>query len=68
LSDDFKKFVSEPQPPPQEVEIPEERKAKVKSHSVKRTTAPAIALLAYGFFHRGLVPGLCFGAVSRRHR
>jgi beta-carotene 3-hydroxylase len=30
--------------------------------------APAIALLAYGFFHRGLVPGLCFGAVSRRHR
>lgn len=23
---------------------------------------PAIALLAYGFFHRGLVPGLCFGA------
>jgi len=26
--------------------------------------APAIFLLAYGFFHRGLVPGLCFGAVS----
>jgi hypothetical protein len=25
---------------------------------------PAIALLAYGFFHRGFVPGLCFGAVS----
>jgi hypothetical protein len=25
---------------------------------------PAICLLAYGFFHRGLVPGLCFGAVS----
>jgi len=25
---------------------------------------PAISLLAYGFFHRGLVPGLCFGAVS----
>lgn len=24
--------------------------------------APAIFLLAYGFFHRGLVPGLCFGA------
>ncbi|KAL8519271.1 hypothetical protein ACS0TY_010276 [Phlomoides rotata] len=23
---------------------------------------PAIALLSYGFFHRGLVPGLCFGA------
>lgn len=23
---------------------------------------PAIALLAYGFFHKGLVPGLCFGA------
>ncbi|WVZ86833.1 hypothetical protein U9M48_033557 [Paspalum notatum var. saurae] len=23
---------------------------------------PAILLLAYGFFHRGLVPGLCFGA------
>jgi hypothetical protein len=26
--------------------------------------APAIALLAYGFFHSGLVPGLCFGVVS----
>lgn len=25
---------------------------------------PAIALLAYGFFNAGLVPGLCFGAVS----
>lgn len=25
---------------------------------------PAIALLAYGFFHKGLIPGLCFGAVS----
>nr|ACX49278.1 beta-carotene hydroxylase 1 [Zea mays]ACX49297.1 beta-carotene hydroxylase 1 [Zea mays]ACX49301.1 beta-carotene hydroxylase 1 [Zea mays]ACX49317.1 beta-carotene hydroxylase 1 [Zea mays]ACX49431.1 beta-carotene hydroxylase 1 [Zea mays] len=24
--------------------------------------APAISLLAYGFFHRGIVPGLCFGA------
>ncbi|PIN20288.1 Beta-carotene 3-hydroxylase [Handroanthus impetiginosus] len=24
--------------------------------------APAIALLSYGFFHKGLVPGLCFGA------
>ncbi|KAL6847648.1 hypothetical protein ACP4OV_022674 [Aristida adscensionis] len=24
--------------------------------------APAMALLAYGFFNRGLVPGLCFGA------
>ncbi|KAK8965204.1 hypothetical protein KSP40_PGU020521 [Platanthera guangdongensis] len=24
---------------------------------------PAISLLSYGFFHRGLVPGLCFGAV-----
>ncbi|XP_020585707.1 beta-carotene hydroxylase 2, chloroplastic-like [Phalaenopsis equestris] len=23
---------------------------------------PAIFLLSYGFFHRGLVPGLCFGA------
>lgn len=23
---------------------------------------PAIALLSYGFFHRGLIPGLCFGA------
>ncbi|OAY73724.1 Beta-carotene 3-hydroxylase, chloroplastic [Ananas comosus] len=23
---------------------------------------PAISLLAFGFFHRGLVPGLCFGA------
>lgn len=23
---------------------------------------PAISLLFYGFFHRGLVPGLCFGA------
>lgn len=23
---------------------------------------PAISLLSYGFFHRGLVPGLCFGA------
>ncbi|KAI4378156.1 hypothetical protein MLD38_015678 [Melastoma candidum] len=23
---------------------------------------PAIALMSYGFFHRGLVPGLCFGA------
>ncbi|KAK4743474.1 hypothetical protein SAY87_001475 [Trapa incisa] len=23
---------------------------------------PAIALLSYGFFHEGLVPGLCFGA------
>jgi hypothetical protein len=29
LQDDLKKFVSEPQPPPQEVEIPEE-KTKVK--------------------------------------
>jgi hypothetical protein len=25
---------------------------------------PAIALIAYGFFHKGFVPGLCFGAVS----
>lgn len=24
---------------------------------------PAISLMAYGFFHKGLVPGLCFGAV-----
>lgn len=23
---------------------------------------PAIALLSYGFFHKGLLPGLCFGA------
>lgn len=23
---------------------------------------PAIALMSYGFFHKGLVPGLCFGA------
>lgn len=25
---------------------------------------PAITLLAYGFFHKGLFPGACFGAVS----
>jgi len=25
---------------------------------------PAIALLSYGFLNKGLVPGLCFGAVS----
>uniref|UniRef100_A0A453J0R5 beta-carotene 3-hydroxylase n=1 Tax=Aegilops tauschii subsp. strangulata TaxID=200361 RepID=A0A453J0R5_AEGTS len=25
---------------------------------------PAMALLAFGFFNRGLLPGLCFGAVS----
>jgi hypothetical protein len=30
LQDDLKKFVSEPQPPPQEVEVPEEGKAKAK--------------------------------------
>ncbi|KAH9646839.1 Beta-carotene 3-hydroxylase 2 [Citrus sinensis] len=24
---------------------------------------PAIALLSFGFFHKGLVPGLCFGAL-----
>jgi hypothetical protein len=30
LRDDLKKFVSEPQPPPQEVEIPEEGKTKAK--------------------------------------
>jgi hypothetical protein len=30
LHDDLKKFVSEPQPPPQEIEIPEEGKTKVK--------------------------------------
>jgi hypothetical protein len=30
LQDDLKKFVSEPQPPPQEVKIPEEGKAKAK--------------------------------------
>jgi hypothetical protein len=28
--DDLKKFISEPQPPPQEVEIPEEGKTKAK--------------------------------------
>jgi hypothetical protein len=30
LQDDLKKFVSEPQPPPQEVEIPDEGNTKVK--------------------------------------
>jgi hypothetical protein len=30
LQDDLKKFVSEPQPPPQLVEVPEEGKAKAK--------------------------------------
>lgn len=25
---------------------------------------PAIALLAFGFFNHGFIPGLCFGAVS----
>ncbi|KAJ4954847.1 hypothetical protein NE237_011630 [Protea cynaroides] len=25
-------------------------------------SVPAIALLSYGFFHKGLLPGLCFGA------
>jgi hypothetical protein len=30
LQDDLKKFVSEPLPPPQEVEVPEEGKAKAK--------------------------------------
>jgi hypothetical protein len=30
LQDDLKKFVSEPQPPPQELEIPEEGKTKAK--------------------------------------
>jgi hypothetical protein len=30
LQDDLKKFVSEPPPPPQEVEIPEEWKTKAK--------------------------------------
>jgi hypothetical protein len=30
LQDDLQKFVSEPQPPPQEVEIPEEGKTKAK--------------------------------------
>jgi hypothetical protein len=30
LQDDLKKFVSEPQPPPREVKIPEEGKTKVK--------------------------------------
>uniref|UniRef100_A0A453J169 beta-carotene 3-hydroxylase n=1 Tax=Aegilops tauschii subsp. strangulata TaxID=200361 RepID=A0A453J169_AEGTS len=27
---------------------------------------PAMALLAFGFFNRGLLPGLCFGAVRSR--
>lgn len=26
---------------------------------------PAIGLLSYGFFNKGLFPGLCFGAVSQ---
>jgi hypothetical protein len=30
LQDDLRKFISEPQPPPQEVEIPEEGKTKAK--------------------------------------
>jgi hypothetical protein len=30
LQDDLKKFISEPSPPPQEVEIPEEGKTKAK--------------------------------------
>jgi hypothetical protein len=30
LQDDFKRFVSEPQPPPQGIEIPKEGKAKAK--------------------------------------
>jgi hypothetical protein len=30
LQDDLKKFVSEPQPPPQGIEIPKEGKAKAK--------------------------------------
>jgi hypothetical protein len=30
LQDDLKKFVSEPQPPPHEIEIPKEGKAKAK--------------------------------------
>jgi hypothetical protein len=40
LQDDLKKFVSEPPPPPQEVEIPEEGKTKVKERrgSAKETT------------------------------
>lgn len=25
---------------------------------------PAIGLMSYGFFNKGLLPGLCFGAVS----
>jgi hypothetical protein len=33
LQDDLKKFVSEPPPPPQEVEIPEEGKTKSKEWS-----------------------------------
>ncbi|KAG2543877.1 hypothetical protein PVAP13_9NG773277 [Panicum virgatum] len=27
---------------------------------------PAMSLLAYGFFNRGLVPGLCFGAIKEK--
>ncbi|KAL3630637.1 carbonic anhydrase [Castilleja foliolosa] len=27
---------------------------------------PAIALLSYGFFHKGIFPGLCFGAVESK--
>jgi hypothetical protein len=43
LQDDLKKFISEPQPPPQEVEFPEEGKTKVKEwrevgEGVTRTT------------------------------
>jgi hypothetical protein len=34
LQDDFKKFISEPQPPPSGVEIPKEGKAKEKERRV----------------------------------
>jgi hypothetical protein len=34
LQDDLKKFVSEPPPPPQEVEIPEEGKTKARERRV----------------------------------
>jgi hypothetical protein len=34
LQDDLKKFISEPQPPPSEIEIPKEGKAKEKERRV----------------------------------
>jgi hypothetical protein len=40
LQDDLKKFVSEPPPPPQEVEVPEEGRTKGKEwcEAAKETT------------------------------